>query len=167
MRRTTGAALVAAGAIVVAGWPAAAVADQTYKTQKYPLTAVGDAPQARGFVLNAHANGPVVYGQERYHLAGAAPNADYDVVLEIFGDPECAVATGLVFPTATVTTNRVGNGQARATFLARDVAPLIPVPTTVYGVWTLSTDGAVAYTTGCQPVQLDVPPPPPPGRARR
>jgi hypothetical protein len=36
----------------------------------------------------------------------------------------------------------------------------------VYAGWTFSTGGAVAYTTGCQVIALDVPPPPPPGHAR-
>lgn len=164
---TTAAALVATVATTVLAWPATAVADQTYQTQKYPLRAVGGAPEARGFVINVHANGPVVYGQERYFLAGAEPSTSYQVSLEIFGDATCTVQTGLVFPTATLTTNRAGVGQAGATFSAQQVAPLIPEPTTVYGEWTFSTSGGVAYTTGCQAVDLDVPPPPPPGRAGR
>lgn len=164
---TTAAAVVATAATAVVVWPAAAVADPTYQTQKYPLRAVGAAPEARGFVINVHTNGPVVYGQERYFLAGAAPSTTYQVSLEIFGDATCTAQTGLVFPTATLTTNRAGVGQAKATFYAQDVAPLIPEPTTVYGEWTLSAAGAVAYTTGCQAVDLDVPPPPPPGRAGR
>ena len=118
-------------------------------------------------MINVHTNGPVNYGQERYHLAGAAPSTSYDVSLEVFGDSGCTVATGLVFETATLTTNRAGVGQAKATFLAQDVAPLIPEPTTVYGVWTFSTGGRAAYTTGCQAISLDVPPPPPPGRGGR
>jgi hypothetical protein len=161
----TAAALVAAGAVLMA-WPATASADQTYRTQKYPLVAVGGAPDARGSVLNVHANGPVIYGQERYHLAGAAPSTSYQVALEIFGDEACTTRTGLVFETATLATNRAGVGQAKATFYAQQVAPLITTPMTVYGEWTFSTRGAVAYTTGCQAVDLDVPPPPPPGHAR-
>ncbi len=125
------------------------------------------APEARGFVINVHMNGPVNYGQERYHLAGAAPSTPYQVSLEIFGDPGCTVATGLVFDTATLTTNRAGVGEAGATFRAQDVAPLIPRATTVHGVWTFSTGGTVAYTTGCQAIALDVPPTPPPGHAGR
>jgi hypothetical protein len=161
------AALAGACAAMVIAWPTAAVADQTYKTQKYPLSAVGGAQPARGFVLNAHANGPVIYGQERYHLAGAAPSTSYQVALEIFADSRCSMQTGLVFETATLRTNAAGVGQAKATFYAQEVAPLIPQPTTVHGEWTLSIGDAVAYTTGCQAVALDVPPPPPPGHARR
>ena len=165
MSRTIAAALTA-GALIITGWPTAAVADQNYRTQKYPVSAVAGAPEARGWVINVHTNGPVNYGQERYFLAGAAPSTEYDVTLEIFGDPRCTVATGLVFETATLTTNRAGVGRAKATFLAQDVAPLIPEPTTVYGVWTFSSSTG-AYTTGCQAVALDVPLPPPPGRAGR
>lgn len=167
MSRTTTAAALVVGALTLTSWPTAAVADQNSRTQKYPLTAVAGAPDARGWVINVHTNGPVNYGQERYSLAGAAPSTTYEVALEIFGDSACTVVTGLVFQTATLTTNRAGTGHAKATFLAQDVAPLIPEPTTVYGEWTFSTGGTVAYTTGCQAIALDVPPPPPPGRAGR
>ena len=169
MRRTTTAAALAAGALLVTAWPTAAAADQTYQTQKYPLMAVGGAPEARGWVINTHTNGPVNYGQERYFLAGAAPSTQYAVSLEIFVDPACAASTGLVFPTATLRTNGAGVGHAKATFFAQAVAPLVLEPTTLYGEWTFSTGkpAAVAYTTGCQAIDLDVPPPPPPGRAGR
>lgn len=167
MSRTTTAAALAAGVLISTGWPTAAAADQNYRTQKYPLHAVAGAPQVQGWVINVHTNGPVNYGQERYFLAGAAPATSYAVRLEIFGDPMCTVVTGLRFDTATLMTNRAGVGRAKATFLAQDVAPLVPEPTTVYGEWTFRTGGTVAYTTGCQAVALDVPPPPPPGRAGR
>jgi hypothetical protein len=166
-RTRTVAALAAAGTLLLMSWPASAVADQNYRTQKYPVAAVGDAPQARGSVINVHANGPVIYGQERYHLAGAAPSTTYQVTLEIFADEGCAVSTGLAFDTATLTTNGAGVGQAKATFLAQDVAPLIPQPMVLHGEWTFSTGGAVAYTTGCQAIALDVPPSPPPGQVDR
>lgn len=167
MSTTSAAAAVLTGAMVVLGWPTAALADQNYQTQKYPVQAVGGAPEARGFVINVHTNGPVNYGQERYHLAGAAPSTTFQVSLEIFADDACTMSTGLVFPTATLTTNRAGIGTAGATFGAQDVAPLIPEPTTVHGVWTFSSESGVAYTTGCQAIGLDVPPPPPSGHARR
>jgi hypothetical protein len=166
-RTRTAAALAAAGTLALMSWPASAVADQNYQTQKYPVAAVGDAPEARGSVINVHANGPVIYGQERYHLAGAAPSTTYQVALEIFADEGCTVPTGLIFQTAALTTNGAGVGGAKATFSAADVAPLIPQPTVVHGEWTFSTGGAVAYTTGCQPIALDVPPSPPPGQGGR
>ena len=166
MRTGTTAAALAVGALITTGWPTAAVADQNYRTQKYPVRAVAGAPAAQGWVINVHTNGPVNYGQERYHLAGAAPSTAYQVRLEIFGDPTCTTSTGLVFPTATLTTNRAGVGQAGATFFAQDVALLVRTPMTLYGTWTFSTGPTVAYTTGCQAVALDVPPPAPPGRAR-
>jgi hypothetical protein len=163
MRKTT--AMLAAGtALLAVGWPTAAVADQTYPTQKYPLSAVGDAPEARGSVINVHANGPVVYGQERYQLAGAAPSTTYDVTLELFADAECGSAALPPIPTASLTTNRAGVGQAKATFFAQDVAPLVPEPRTLWGVWRLSAAGVVAYQTECHAINLDVPPPLPPGR---
>ena len=167
MSRKTTAAALAAGALITTGWPTAAVADQNYRTQKYPLTAVAGSPEARGWVINVHTNGPVNYGQERYFLSGAAPSTAYGVSLEIFEDPGCTTTTELVFKTATLTTNRAGVGQAKATFLAQDVAPLVLEPMIVHGVWTFSTGGKAAYTTGCQAIALDVPPPSPPGRRGR
>jgi hypothetical protein len=165
MRRTT--ALLAAGtALLAVGWPTAAVADETYRTQKYPLMAVGGAAEARGSVINVHANGPVVYGQERYQVAGAAPSTTYGVTLELFADAGCTTTTGLLFDTASLTTNRAGVGQAKATFFAQEVATLVTEPATVWGVWRLSAAGVVAYQTGCQAIDLDVPPPLPPGRGR-
>ena len=121
---------VGVSAAAVCLLPTAAAADQTYLTQKYPLTAVGDAPLAKGSVINTHANGPVVYGNERYSLVGAEPTTTYQVALVIYGDARCTTPV-LVFPTATLTTNRVGNGHATARFYAQDVAPLVPAPTTV------------------------------------
>jgi hypothetical protein len=131
-RTRTAAALAAAGTLALMSWPVSAVADQTYRTQKYPVAAVEAAPEARGSVINVHANGPVIYGQERYHLAGAAPSTTYQVALEIFADEGCTVPTGLAFDTAALTTNGAGVGQAKATFYAQDVAPLIPQPTVVH-----------------------------------
>lgn len=159
-RMTAGASAVA----VCLLWPTAAAADQTYQTQKYPLVAVGDAPLVKGSVINTHANGPVVYGKEGYRLVGAEPSTTYQVALRIYADLSCRTPA-LFFPTASLTTNRVGNGHATATFYAQDVAPLIPQETTIAGEWTVSDASGVAYTTGCQLIELDVPPPPPPGRA--
>lgn len=173
MRKRAWVSVLMSGAAISLLWPGAAAADQTYRTQKYPVMPVGGAPPASGFVLNVHANGPVIYGQERYTLFGAEPSTSYQVTLTIYGDPECAtpaVFNGepLIFPTATLTTNAVGNGQAKGVFYAADVAPLVPQATRVPGVWTYSGPGSdgVAYTTGCQFIDLDVPPPPPPGRSR-
>lgn len=166
-RTRTAAALVAAGTLMLMSWPASAVADQNYRTQKYPVAAVGDAREARGSVINVHANGPVIYGLERYHLAGAEPSTTYQVALEIFADEGCTLQSGLVFNTAALTTNGAGVGQAKATFHAEEVAPLIPQPTVVHGEWTFSAGGAVAYTTGCQAIALDVPPSPSPGQIGR
>lgn len=146
--------------------PTAAAADGNYRTQKYPLAAQGDAPLAKGSVINTHANGPVVYGQERYSLVGAEPSTSYQVVLTIYADLDCTTPA-LVFPTATLTTNRVGNGHAGATFYAQQVAPLVPVETTVAGEWTFTHGGEIQYRTGCQLIAVDVPPPPPPGHTRR
>ena len=171
MRKTHVVALVVlSGAVANLLWTGTAAADQNYRTQKYPVTAV-DAPAARGSVINIHANGPVIYGLERYSLVGAEPSMTYQVTLTIYADPKCTtpVVVGgqpLAFPTALLTTNAVGNGHAKAVFSAQQVAPLVPVKTTVAGEWTFSDADGVAYTTGCRLIDLDVPPPPPPGHAR-
>lgn len=150
---TTG--MVSAAAVGLL-WPTAAAADQGYQTQEYPVMAVEDAPPARGSVINIHANGPVIYGQERYSLLGAAPSTTYQVILTLYGDLACTTPI-LDFPTAELTTNAVGNGHAKGTFYAQDVAPLVPVATSVRGAWTFSDAEGVAYTTGCQLITLDVP----------
>ena len=92
-----------------------------------------DAPASRGSVINIHANGPVVYGLERYRLFGAEPSTTYQVTLTLYADEGCKQIAmfgeqELRFPTAALTTNGVGNGHAKAVFSAQQVAPLVPSP---------------------------------------
>lgn len=132
---------------------APAAADSTFHTTRYPLAPVSGAPLRSGSVIDIHAEGPVVYAHERYHLSGALPSTSYQVVLRIHQHAGC---TGLLaaLPTSTVTTNVAGNGNARTTFTPQDAAPVVPLGT-VYVEWVLTRDGQVAYTTGCQAVALD------------
>ena len=120
------------------------------------------APLRSGSVTNIHANGPIVYANEQYHLNGAEANTTYGVFLEVYvGDGNCSNDPVLVLgPTSTFTTNRAGNGHGKARFAPVDVAGL-PVSPVVHGVnWVFSVGGtsvpeAPAYETGCQQVVLD------------
>ena len=84
-------------------------------------------------------------------MNGAIPNTTFQVtILFYFADPTCTTAPGAI-PTATLTTNGSGNGNARFTFPA---GPPSTLPTS--GIrWTFSTPAGVAYTTTCAPLVLD------------
>ena len=93
---------------------APALADSVYPSQHIALTPVGGAPLAMGFVENIHANGPRVFALERYVLVGAAPSTEYQVTIQIYGDPGATVSLGAL-PTIAFKTNGVGNGVGRFT----------------------------------------------------
>lgn len=134
--------------------PGAALADGTYRTERLALAPVAGAPLRSGFVVNAHSNGPRVYANERYVLNGALPNASYQVALLVFpGDPTCE-GEGVAIPTAELTTNAAGNGEARARFTPADVGPDL-AGTTIGGLWQVSLGGAVQYATACTAIALD------------
>ena len=88
---------------------------------------------------------------EIYHLSGALPSTTFQVTILLYvADPTCS-STPLAFPTAQVTTNGAGNGNARFTFPAGP-----PSPPTVHGIsWQLSTPAGVAYATDCAVLTLD------------
>lgn len=135
---------------------APASADRTFHTTRYELIPVGGAPLRSGSVIDIHAEGPRVYAQERYHLSGALPTTDYQVVLRISGDTDCG-ATSLIaaLETATLSTNKAGNGNGAVTFRPADAAELAAAQDE-YGLeWQVLADDQVAYTTGCQIVALD------------
>jgi hypothetical protein len=143
-------ALFALAVALVAAAPAAA--DRTFHTSHAALHPVAGATLRSGFVNDIHTNGAVNSAHEEYHLAGAQPNTTYQVQLEIFADQSCSGAPFAVAPTAQVTTNGVGNGNADFTFPAG--APNSP-PLQVGIVWQFLANGAVAYETGCVPVAVD------------
>lgn len=147
-------AALALAALALLTLPGIAGADQTYPTERLPLLPIGSAPLRSGFVVNAHADGPRVYANERYVLNGALPNETYAVTLLVFpDDPACA---GAVIPigTAELTTNAVGNGEARARFTPTDVPPELQ-GTTIGGLWQVSLDTVVQYATACTAIALD------------
>ena len=134
--------------------PGGALADRVYHTERLALAPVASAPLRSGFVLNAHANGPRIYANERYVLVGAVPDTTYHVTLLIFpGDPTCT-GVGAPIPTAELTTNAAGNGEAQARFLLADV-PAELRGTTVGGLWQVSLEGVVVYQTACTAIALD------------
>lgn len=158
-------ASVVAGVALTASLPTAALADKAYPTQQYPVTAVAGAPLDRGTVINIHANGPVIYGQERYTLVGAEPSKTYRVHLMLFADPlvldsdTCSMPALPPLDTGDLRTNRVGNGNAKATFTVEEIPPLA-AETRLTGRWTFSDAEGVVYSTGCHVIVLDVPPSP-------
>jgi hypothetical protein len=145
-------ALTLCGLVLLATAPGAA-ADRFYHSQHLDLQPVGASPLDSGFVENIHANGPNIYGHEIYVLEGAAPNTTYQVtvLLHLF-DPSCSMAP-VALPTAQLTTNGVGNGQADSVFRPSDVPPEIRNAT--HGIrWTITGLGS-SYETACSAVTLD------------
>jgi hypothetical protein len=143
-------------ALVATGLATSVNADGVYKTEHIDLLALGDNPLRSGSVTNIHANGPIVYANEQYHLNGAEANTTYGVFLEVWvGDDSCSEGPDLVLPTSSFATNRAGNGHGKARFAPADVA-LFPKSPVVHGVnWVFKDGDVAAYETGCQPVVLD------------
>jgi len=128
-----------------------AVADQTFHTLKAPLHPLGGAPLRSGWVIDAHANGPIIGAHEEYHLNGASPNTRYQVVIQFSpGVTDCSAAFPV--PTANFTTNKAGNGNADWTFPGGPPAPV----TNNSAIWQLVGPGnVVAYQTDCEVVLID------------
>jgi len=129
-----------------------ALADQVFHTSHAAAHPVAGAPLHSGFVNDMHFNGVVNSAREEYHLNGAQPNTTYQVQLVIYGDPTCAGSPFATVPTATVTTNDAGNGNADATFPA---GPANNPPLSVGIVWQFIADGAPVYATDCVQVSVD------------
>jgi hypothetical protein len=149
--KSLGAGLaVVAAALVIA--PLAA-ADQVFHTSHAAVHSVAGAPLKSGFVNDIHSNGAVNSAREEYHLNGAQPDTTYQVQLLIFGDQSCSGTPFATVPTAQVTTNGVGDGNAGFFFPA--AAPNNP-PLQVGIVWQfLSPGGEPVYATDCVPVSID------------
>jgi len=129
-----------------------ALADQVFHTSHAAVHSVAGAPLRSGFVNDMHSNGAVNSAREEYHLSGAQPGTSYQVQLVIFGSQSCAGAPFLTIPTALVTTNNAGNGNAGATFPA---GPPNNPPLQVGIVWQFLSNGVPVYTTDCVPVAID------------
>ena len=130
----------------------AAPADQVFHTSHAVVHAVAGAPLKSGFVNDIHSNGPVNSAREEYHLNGAQPNTTYQVQLVIYADPSCSGSPFVTVPTAMVTTNVGGNGNADATFPS---GPANDPPVHFGIVWQFIASGAPVYATDCVPVSID------------
>jgi hypothetical protein len=134
-----------AGACLTGG----ALADSAYHTERVALVGVAGAPGG-GTVVNVHTNGPVIYAHEIYTLRHAVAGT-YQVVLNIF--PTSLDCTGLTvaLPTAVLSTNAAGNGQADAKFTPADAAELRGMTLSIS--WTVA--GPATYASACAVVTLD------------
>ncbi len=140
-------AVIAAAIVLVP----AATADRVFHTLHAELHPVGGAPLQSGFVNDVHTEGVVNAAIEIYHLNGALPNTTYQVTIQFyFGDPTCTTAPGAI-PTATLTTNGAGNGNARRRFPGRAA---VDAPDERDPLGALDPAG-VAYETDCAPLDID------------
>jgi hypothetical protein len=147
--RRLAAVLVAFG---VALLPATAWADATYHTTRISLTS---SAGGYGVVVNAHANGPMVYAHEQYQLRGAMSDASYQVTLHIFAfNPTCAGGVpDAVIDSAVLTTNGVGNANGKHVFTPSDAAGLAGSSGVI---WTMTpVGGGPILSSGCEVVTLD------------
>jgi hypothetical protein len=141
--------VVIATAVLAAAFAGTAAADRVYHTERLELSGVGGAPGG-GMVVNIHPNGPNVYAHEIYTLRHAVPGT-YQVFLNLF--PTSLNCTGLsaALPTATITTNAIGNGWADVKFTPEDVGPLRGMTFSI----SWSVVGPATYVTACTVVTLD------------
>lgn len=143
-----GAVLAAVALVIV---PLAA-ADQVFHTSHAAVHAVAGASLRSGFVNDIHSNGAVNSAHEEYHLNGAQGSTAYQVQLLIFADQSCSGAPFLIFPTAQLTTNAEGNGNADFVFAA---GPPNNPPLQVGIIWQFLSNGEPVYATDCVPVSID------------
>lgn len=122
------------------------VADRVYHTERLELAPLVALEDGQGQVVNIHANGPVIGALERYQMVGATPSTDYEVWIDFCG-------AGPFIQTTTLSTDKHGNGHAKAGFSAEDLAPFSGA--TVEIQWVLRTGGADAYATPCTTVVID------------
>ena len=157
MRRLLTLATIACATLLIT--TTSAFADQTFHSVRLSFVPVGDNPLRNGDVVDIHANGPVNYATEEYHLNGASPNATYVVEYLItgapFGTPVCGSPT-VPFPNgATITTDATGSGNAQLKISPSFVTGLGLHHTVLGLTWVLLQDGVPAYQTACILVGLD------------
>jgi hypothetical protein len=127
-----------------------ALADQAFHTLKTPLSAVGDAPLQSGWIADIHANGPIIGAHEEYHLNGGSPNTTYQVVIQFYPGVTGCPGSAVPLPTAQLTTNAAGNGNADWVFPGGPPGPV----TQNSAIWQLVGPDGVAYQTDCQLVLI-------------
>ena len=141
--------VLAATAVLAGALVATAAADRVYHTDRLELKGVGGAPGG-GAVVNIHPNGPNVFAHEIYTLKHAAPG-QYQVSLNVFPASLNCTGSSLALPTATLTTNAIGNGRADVKFTPQDVAGFRHMTFSIS--WRVA--GPAAYVTDCTVVTLD------------
>ena len=130
-----------------------AQADQVYHSQHIQLSPVATAPLRDGFVENIHANGPIVFAHEEYHLSGASANTTYHVQLLLFPFNSTCSNPPIPIQSATFTTNAAGNGNADKVFRPADANGLHN--STDSAIWQILSNGIVEYQTACNVIVLD------------
>jgi len=147
--------LIAAVTLIVLALVAACpvLADDVYHSEHVVLTPAAGFPLRSGFVENIHVNGPAIFAQENYVLNGALPSKTFTVFF--FVHPACGYDPAISLPTASFSTNDVGNGQAKAVMTPGMIPPMLR-GATIGGHWeSLLSDGSVAYATACTAIVLD------------
>jgi hypothetical protein len=139
------------GAMLALAIPAQA--DQVYHSQQIPLNPVGAAPLRNGFVENIHANGPIVFAHEEYHLSGAMANTTYHVQLLLFPFNSTCSGSPIPIQSATFTTDAAGNGNADHVFAPADANGLHN--STDSAIWQFLSNGVVQYQSACSVIVLD------------
>jgi hypothetical protein len=141
--------VVIATAVLAAAFTGTAAADRVYHTERLELSGVGGAPGG-GMVVNIHPNGPNVYAHEIYTLRHAVPGT-YQVFLNLFPTSLNCTGPSAALPTATITTNAIGNGWADVKFTPEDVGALRGMTFSI----SWSVVGPATYVTACTVVSLD------------
>jgi hypothetical protein len=143
--------LVAVSAAALGALATTALADQAFHTLKAPLSAVGDAPLRSGWISDIHANGPIIGAHEEYHLNGGIPNTTFQVVIQFYrGVTGCPSGSAVPLPTAQLTTNAAGNGNADWVFPGGPPGQV----TQNSAIWQLVGPDGIAYQTDCQLVLI-------------
>ena len=141
--------VLVATAVSAAAFIGTAAADRIYHTERLELSGVGGAPGG-GMVVNIHPNGPNVYAHEIYTLRKAVPGT-YQVILNLFPTSLNCTGPSAALPTATITTNAIGNGRADVKFTPEDVGALRGMTLSI----SWSVVGPATYVTACTVVTLD------------
>ena len=133
--------------------PAVVMADQSYHTERLPLTltAAGEAAGhtlRNGMVVNSHPNGPVNGAIETYVLVGATPNTEYAIswVVEGVG----TVPTGVV-----VSTDKQGNGRAQMHIPRQWQIDMGLTNLDLRIMWVFVSSGVDVYVTDWTDVHID------------
>jgi hypothetical protein len=141
--------VVIATAVLAAVFVQSAAADRVYHSERLGLTGLAGAPGG-GMVVNIHPNGPNVYAHEIYTLQHAVPGT-YQVFLNLFTTSSNCTGPTAALPTATITTNAIGNGSADVKFTPEDASALRGMTFSIS--WTVA--GPATYVTACTVVTLD------------